>query len=252
MLYLSLILNLTSSFVLSPFLLSVFLTYWWLETFVEVLMPQDKNNKNKQYSRLHLEDNIFLQTNSSSLVYAELILCRNMFNILLIVLAKVNVSSWQGWNWWFFGYKIFQMTSSKIHNWICTLFGFVKIVKLQPVFVALSEINRGTKSCCIYRNQILILSPYHFIETSLSASLAKKTNVFTVFGLLTCTIQNTAHATMSIWSKKDLAVLCCLSLHTVLKVIARRVYSLKGFDLLKWWVLIIGQIFSFDLILQHS
>ena len=203
MLYLSLILNLTSGFVFSEFLLSVFITYWWLETFVEVLMPQDKNNRNKQYSRLHLGDNIFLQTNSSSLVYAELILCRNMFNILLIVLAKVNVSSWQGWNWWFFGYKIFQMTSSKIHNWICTLFGFVKIVKLQPVFVALSEINRGTKSCCIYRNQILILSPYHFIETSLSASLAKKTNVFTVFGLLTCTIQNTTHATMSIWSKKD-------------------------------------------------
>ena len=82
--------------------------------------------------------------------------------------------------------------------WLCK-----KIVKLQPVFVALSEINRGTKSCCIYRNQILILSPYHFIETSLSASLAKKTNVFTVFGLLTCTIQNTTHATMSIWSKKD-------------------------------------------------
>ena len=87
--------------------------------------------------------------------------------------------------------------------WLCK-----KIVKLQPVFVALSEINRGTKSCCIYRNQILILSPYHFIETSLSASLAKKTNVFTVFGLLTCTIQNTTHATMSIWSKKRFLQFC--------------------------------------------
>ena len=117
-------------------------------------------------------------------------------------------------------------------------FLFMGISKL----FALSEINRGTKSCCIYTNQILILSPYHIIQTSLSASLAKKTNVFTVFGLLTCTIQNTAHATMSIWSKKDLAVLCCLSLHTVLKVIARRVHSLKGFDLLKWWALKWGKV----------
>ena len=158
----------------------------------------------------------------------------------MIVFAKVNILSWQGWNWWLFGYKTFRMTSSKIHNCICTFGSCKKVAYLQLVLgisklFGISEINRGTKSCCVHINQILILSPYHVIETSLSASLAKKTNVFTVFGLLTCTIQNTTHATMSIWSKKDLAVLCCLSLHTVLKVIARRVHSLKGFDLLKWW-----------------
>ena len=56
-----LILNFTSNLALFQFLLSVFVKLWCLETFIFISMPQDKSDKNKQYSTLLLGDNIFLQ-----------------------------------------------------------------------------------------------------------------------------------------------------------------------------------------------